>query len=79
MTSLNNTPKEERDSAFYLDQFTASSNWGPGEFEKHCVSIGFTEPDTEDFFGHRASRAWEAMTQDEKNQYSSDFDYWLDA
>ncbi len=78
MPSLN-TPKSERDSQFYADQFTDETNWGPGEFEKFCQVIGFTEPDADNFFGHRASQAWEAMTDQQKADFSRDFDDWLDA
>lgn len=78
MSTLN-TPKQERDSSFYEDQFTDSTNWGPGQFEAFCAEIGFIEPDAEDFFGHRASRVWEAMTEQQKADFVSDFDDWLDA
>ena len=78
MTSLN-TPKAERDSAFYEDQFTSASNWGPREFENYCEVIGFVEPDTEDFFGNRASRVWGAMTEEQKADFARSFDDWLDA
>lgn len=78
MTSLN-TPKSDRDSQFYADQFADATNWGPREFEKFCDVIGFVEPDAEDFFGHRASRVWEAMTEIQKADFASDFDDWLDA
>lgn len=78
MSSLN-TPKAERDEVFYEDQFTSASNWGAGEFENFCEVVGFVEPDTEDFFGNRASRVWGAMTEQQKADFAVDFDCWLDA
>lgn len=79
MNHSHNTPKESRDEAFYRDNFTDSTNWGVGEFESYCESIGFVEPDPDDFFGHRASRLWEAMNEKQKAEFASDFDDWLDA
>ncbi len=77
-TSLN-TPKEDRTSEFYEDQFCSLTNWGPGEFEKFCEVIGYTEEDPDDFFGHQAWRCWNAMTPAQRADFASDFDDWLDA
>ena len=73
-----NTPKTERTSDFYMDAFTSSSNWGPGEFEKFAAEVGVKD-DPEDFFGQRAWRVWDSMTEEQRAEFSSDFDYWLDS
>jgi hypothetical protein len=79
MNASLNTPKSERTDAFYEDQFTSSSNWGPGEFEKFVQEIGFVEPDSDDFICQRALRVWEAMTRQQREEFASAFDDWLDA
>ena len=79
MNASLNTPKAERNEDFYQDQFTSSSNWGPGEFEKFCQEINFVEPDNEDHFGQRAWRVWDAMTREQRKEFASNFDDWLDA
>ncbi len=74
-----NTPKEERDTNFYRDAFTSSSTWGKGDFERFMADVGYTDDDPDDFFGQRASRVWEAMTDEQKAEFASDFDDWLDS
>lgn len=74
-----NTPKENRNNEFYLDAFTSASSWGPGEFEKFMQEIGFTSDDPDDFFGRRAWRVWASMTEAQKNEFSSNYDDWLDS
>ncbi len=74
-----NTPKEERDSAFYQDAFTSSSTWGKGDFERFVQEIGFKEDDPDDFFGQRAFRLWEFMNDEQKAEFASNLDDWLDS
>ena len=69
----------KRTADFYQDAFTASSNWGPGEFEKFITEIGFTADDPEDFFGQRAWRVWGVMTEQQRAEFASDYDAWLDS
>lgn len=78
MTSLNNTPKEERDSAFYRDAFTSSSTWGPGNFEAECADHAVI-PGDDELFCHTADRLWNALNSEEIAQFASDYDDWLDA
>lgn len=62
---------------FYLDAFTSSSNWGPGEFEKFIQEINFTNDNPEDFFNQRAWQVWNAMTEEQKEDWATNYDYWL--
>lgn len=62
---------------FYLDAFTSGSNWGPGELEKFIQEIGFQHDDPEDFFNQRAWRIWNTMTDEQKNDWATNYDYWL--
>jgi len=74
-----NTPKADRDDEFYQDQFTSSSNWCPGEFERFVREIGFVEPEPDECFGHRAWRVWDAMSREQREEFASNLDDWLDA
>lgn len=73
-----NTPKSDRDDAFYQDAFTSATNWGPNEFEKFLTELGFREDDPDDFFGQRAWRVWDAMTAEQRKDFVENFDDWLD-
>lgn len=75
---MGNTPKEERDYWLYQDQFTSASNWGPGDFERFVEELGIIEEAPEDFFAQRAWRVWDAITEEQRAEFASDFDYWLD-
>ena len=78
MTTLN-TPKAERTSDFYRDAFTESTTWGAGNyFEAECAAHGII-PATDEFFCHTADRLWSAMSDEERSQFVSDYDDWLDA
>jgi len=68
----------ERTTEFYRDQFTNASTWGPGIFEAECAEHG-VEAGEGEFFGHTASRLWDAMTEAERAEFAADLDDWLDA
>lgn len=68
----------DRTELFYRDAFTSASTWGPGIFEAACVVHGIAREDDE-FFGHTASRLWDALTEEERAEFAADFDDWLDA
>jgi hypothetical protein len=75
---MNATSKDERTPEFYREAFTESSTWGPGVFERECAEHGITPADDE-FLCHTAARLWDALTDAERAQFSSDYDDWLDA
>ena len=75
---MNTTDRTDRTTEFYRDAFTSASTWGPGMFEADCAAHGITPEDGE-FFGHTASRLWDALSEDERAAFAADYDDWLDA
>lgn len=74
-----NTSKEDRDEAFYVDAFTSMTTWGPGVFEADCAEHGIEYDPDEDAFGLIAEKLWEAYSDNERAEFCSDYDDWLDA
>jgi hypothetical protein len=68
--------KDERNDEFYRDAFTSSTTWGKGVFETECASHNII-PGDDEFFCHAADRLWNALTDEEKAQFASDYDDWL--
>ena len=68
----------DRTTEFYRDAFTSATPGGPGIFEAACAAHGITSEDGE-FFGHTASRLWDALSEDERAAFAADYDDWLDA
>ena len=75
---MSTTDRTDRTTEFYRDAFTSASTWGPGIFDAECAAHGITREDGE-FFGHTASRLWDALTEEERREFAADFDDWLDA
>lgn len=72
------TPKEDRDSQFYEDAYTSMTTWEPGVFKTECQEHGIAPEDGESF-GQTAWRLWNCLSDDEKAEFASDCDDWLDA
>ena len=73
-----NATKENRDVEFYRDAFTSMSTWGKGFFEAECAEHNII-PEEEERFGDTASRLWDALSEEDRNAFASNYDDWLDA
>ena len=75
---MSNTPKEDRNDAFYFDAFTSMTTWSANMWRDELASHGIEESDDE-MFGATAERLWNAYTEEERAEFASDYDDWLDA
>lgn len=75
---MSNTPKEDRDNEFYFDAFTTASTWSADMWRDELASHNIAESE-DDQFGATAERLWCAYTQGEKDEFTSNYDDWLDA
>lgn len=72
-----NTPKAERDSAFYFEAFTCLSTWSVTMWRDELAAHGLQEG--EEHFGATAERLWNVYTEKERAEFASNYDDWLDA
>lgn len=75
---MTNTPKDKRDEAFYFDAFTTSSTWSATMWRDELAAHNI-EPGEDEMFGATAERLWNAYTDEEKAEFCSTYDDWLDA
>lgn len=73
-----NTPKNERNDAFYFDAFTSMTTWSSQMWRDELASHGITESDGEQF-GATAERLWNAYSAKEREEFASNYDDWLDS
>ena len=55
------------------DIFTDEDAWSHGSFEEQCTLHGITPLEGERF-GLTASRLWDALTEEERDQFAAEFD-----
>lgn len=73
-----NTPKEDRDEAFYFGFFTEMTTWSKQMWEDELASHHITEGEDEQFSA-TAERLWAVYSEEEKAEFKSTLDDWLDS
>ena len=54
------------------DIFTNEDSWSHGSFEEQCTLHGIA-PLEDEHFGLTASRLWEALTDEERDDFAAEF------